>query len=74
MSLFFWEGKEKGFNRAENSPILNACLNGATYKELKEFGVDNLSIRLEKSQAGKIIKKVDARYYLVVPEKVYFEL
>ena len=57
----------KEFHRAENSPILNACLNGATYKELDEFGVDNLPIRLEKLQAGKILKKVKARYYLAFP-------
>lgn len=57
----------KEFNRADNNPILNACLVGATYKELEGFGVDNLSIRLEKLQTGKIIKKVNDRYCLAFP-------
>ncbi|HEW79512.1 MAG TPA: hypothetical protein ENH34_06095 [Phycisphaerales bacterium] len=57
----------KEFNRADNNPILNACLTGATYKELKELGVDNLLTRLEKLQKGKIVKKVNDYYYLAFP-------
>ena len=51
----------------KNNPILNACIAGATFEELKDLNVDDLDTRLEKLQEGNVIKQTNGRYFLAFP-------
>lgn len=51
----------------KNNSILNACLTSATYSELQQLGLEDLSIRLQKLQNGNVIKKTGNRYHLAFP-------
>jgi len=51
----------------ENNPILNACLSGATYKELESLQIAELTVRLQKLQSGDLIRKNGDKYKLAFP-------
>ncbi len=52
---------------SENNPILNACLRGATEKDLKTLGKAKLQERLASLEHGGLIKKTQDRYTLAFP-------
>ncbi len=57
----------KELHNPANNPILNACLTGATYKDLKGLGIEDLAGRLQTLKDGQIIEEVNGRYYMAFP-------
>ena len=51
----------------KNNPILNACLEGASIKELQGLGVSDLPERLARLERGRFIRKKDEGFETTFP-------